>query len=341
MQTQRSCWPPYFDHIIFFSNFSAVINKHIRMNKLVLALLTVGLLAGCGSKKDKSGKDAFTFEDFRRLFTEATLPYKMTPESLQQKSADSTAISPEVLKEFLTDTLGKSDFPEGAAVKYYPVATIDGAAVNYFVVKAVGKTATTAYICFLDKKGHYLNRLPAGKVDDKKDLHYFSIDTRQVIKVTNEKELSPGHKATREDFFGVSEKGITTLIMTNSAGDAAAGQLFNPIDTLKATHKLSGDYISGENSIISIRDGDDPKSFLFFISFSKDKTGCKGELSGTGHFTSANKGEYKDKETDCGISFQFGSGKVSIKEIGGCGAYRGVRCFFEGSFSKKSQAKVK
>lgn len=305
------------------------------MNKLVLALLTVGLLAGCGAKKGKSGKDSFTFEDFRQLFTQAKLPYKLAPETLKEKVADSATISPELLKQFLTDTLGKSDFPEGTNVRFYPVAAIDGAAVNYFVVKAVGKSATTAYVCFIDKKGHYLNRLPAGKVVDGKDQHYFSIDNRQVIKVTNEKELSPGHVATREDFFGVSDDGTTTLIMTNTSGEATAGQIFNPIDTLAAKHKLSGDYLSGESSIVSIRDGDDPKSFLFFISFSKEKTGCKGELSGTGHFTGTNKGEYKDKETDCGIAFQFASGRVSIREIGGCGAYRGVRCFFEGSYSKK------
>lgn len=334
MQTQRPERGPYFDHIIFFSNFSAVINKHIRMNKLVLALLTIGLLAGCGSKKNKSGKDDFTFEDFRHLFAEAKLPYKLMPEELANKKSDTAGISPEVLKQFLTDTLGKSDFPEGATVKFYPVAAVDGAAVNYFVVKAVGKTATTAYICFLDKKGHYLNRLPAGKVADKSDVFYFSIDTRQVIKVTNERELEPGHRSTREDFFGVSDNGSTTLIMTNTTGDPGAGQLFNPIDTLKAAHKLSGDYVSGENSLVSVRDGDDPKSFQFFISFS-NKTGCKGELSGTGHFTGTNKGEYKDKETDCGIAFQFAAGRVSIREIGGCGAYRGVRCFFEGSYAKK------
>lgn len=335
MQILWSLAHPYFDHIIFFSNFSAVINKHIRMNKLVLALLTIGLLAGCGSKKNNSGKAAFTFEDFRQLFTQANLPYKLTPEALLEKSSDSAAISQDLMKQFLIDTLGKSDFPEGTVIKFYPLAAIDGAAVNYFVVKAVGKATTTAYVCFLDKKGHYLDRLAVAKVGNKKEQHYFSIDTRQVIKVTNEKEASPGRTATREDFYGVAEDGKTTLIMTNSSGEAAAGQIFNPIDTLSAKHKLSGDYLSGENSIVSIRDGDDTKSFLFFITFSKDKTGCKGELSGTGHFTGTNKGEYKDKETDCGIAFQFASGKVSIREIGGCGAYRGVRCFFEGSYSKK------
>ncbi|MCF6406166.1 hypothetical protein L3C95_24940 [Chitinophaga filiformis] len=307
------------------------------MNKLVLALLTIGLLAGCGSKKKNSGKDTFTFEDFRQLFTQAKLPYKLTPETLREKSPDSAAISPELMKQFLIDTLGRSDFPEGTVIRFYPLATIDGAAVNYFVVKAVGKATSTAYICFLDKKGHYLNRMAVAKVDDKKDQHYFSVDTRQVVKITNETEISPGRRAIREDFYGVGEDGRATLIMTNTSGDAVANQIFNPIDTLAATHKLSGDYLSGETSVVSIRDGQDPKSFLFFISFSKDKTGCKGELSGTGHFTGNNKGEYKDKETSCGIAFQFASDRVSIKEIGGCGAYRGVRCFFEGSYKKKKK----
>lgn len=306
------------------------------MNKLVLALIAIGLLTSCGSKKKNAGKDSFTFDDFRQLFTASQLPYKLTPETLREKSPDSTAIPPELMKQFLTDTLGKSDFDEGAVIRFYPIATINGAAVNYFVVKAVSKTISTAYLCFFDKKGHYLNRrLPVAKVDDQKDQHYFSIDSRQVIKVTNEKQLGPGRKSTREDFFGVSEDGTTTLIMTNTSGEAIAGQIFNPIDSLQAKHKWSGDYFSGETSLISIRDGDDPKTFQFFITFLKEKTGCKGELSGTGHYTGSNKGEYKDKETDCGITFQFSSGRVSIREEGGCGAYRGVRCFFEGNYSRK------
>ena len=305
------------------------------MNKLMLVVLSIGLLAGCGSKKDKKGKDALTFEDFRQLFNTASLPYKLTPDSLKTKVADSSVITPELLKQFLTDTLAKADFPENAAIRYYPVAYIQGAAVNYFVVKAVGKSATTAYICFLDKKGKYLNRLAAAKIDGQNEQHYFSIDGKQVVKVTNEIQIAPGRTATREDFYGVSDNGQTTLIMTNSSGEAAAGQIFNPIDTLSAKHKLSGDYFAGESSLVSIRDGEDPKSFQFFITFSKEKTGCKGELSGYGRFTGTNKGEYKDKETDCGIAFQFASGRVSIKEIGGCGAYRGIRCFFEGSYAKK------
>jgi hypothetical protein len=299
------------------------------MNKIVLALLAICLLGACKSKHKKAAGDEFTFEDFRDLFTAGTLPYKLTPDSLKTVPDDSLAIAPELLKQFLTDSLATG------TVKYFPLVYLEGNTVNYFLVEAVGKSANTAYLCFTDKKGHYLNRLQVADVSpNAKSTRYFSVDTKQAVKITEEQVLSPGRTATREEFYGVAADGKTTLIMTNSSGAAPAGQIFNPIDTLSHKHKLSGDYEAGETSLVSIRDGNDAKSFLFFITFSKE-SGCKGELSGTGHFTGTNKGEYKDKETDCGIAFQFSGGHLSIKEIGGCGAYRGVRCFFEGSFNKK------
>jgi hypothetical protein len=305
------------------------------MNKLVLALLAICLLGACKSKHKKVAGDEFTFEDFRDLFTTAKLPYKLTLDSLKVEQDDSVAIAPELVKQFLSDTLAKADFPAGTAVAYFPLAYMEGEKINYFVIKAASKTADMAYLCVTDKKGHYLNRLQVAKrVDNGNSTKYFSVDNKQAVKITEEKQLSGSLTATKEEFYGIAADGKSTLIMTNSSGEAAAGQIFNPIDTLPRKHKLSGDYEAGELSIVSIRDGNDAKSFLFFISFSKE-TGCKGELSGTGHFTGANKGEYKDKETDCGIAFQFAAGRLTIKEIGGCGAYRGVRCFFEGNFKKK------
>jgi hypothetical protein len=300
------------------------------MNKLLLALLAICLLGACKSKHKKGPGDAFTLEDFQQLFDARALPYKLTPDSLKIKQDDSLAIAPELLKQFLTDSLADS------AVTVFPLAYIEGTEINYYVVKTAGKTTTTAYLCMTDKKGHYLNAMLVAKVSgNSNSVKYFSLDSKQVVKITEEKGVSGNRTSTKEEFYDVKPNGKTMLMMTNSSGDAAAGQIFNPIDSLPAKHKLSGDYESGELSLVSIRDGADAKSFQFFISFSKEGSGCKGELSGTGHYLSANKGEYKDKETSCGLSFQFSAGKVSIKEIGGCGAYRGVRCFFEGNYSKK------
>lgn len=310
------------------------------MNRLLALLLAVGMLAGCKSKqKPPAGDRPLTFADFKALFPERQVPYRLPADSLrQQKPADSLALKPEVLKQFLSDTLAVEDFSKAAAVRFFPLAHLEGNNLHYFVVLAADKASSAAYLCLTDTKGHYLNRVPvARKKAGSNEGISFTLDNRFLVKLSTEKEINPSHTALREDFYTAGADGKLTLIMTNSSEPTTPGQIFNPIDTLPRKHKYSADYTSGDMSIVSIRDGQDPKTFQFFITFSKDNGSCKGEINGTGHFTGTNKGEYKDKESSCGIAFQFSSSRVSIKEIGGCGAYRGIKCFFEGGFTKKKK----
>ena len=310
------------------------------MNRLLALIFAVSILAGCGSgKKGPAGDRPLTFEDFKALFPAGQTPYRVFADSLLLTQPDSLAIKPDVLKQFLTDTLAGTDTLQRKRLKYFPLAYIAGPELQYFVIKAVDKAgAATGYICFTDKKGKFLSRMTAArKAPGSPEDMSFTLDSRYTIKVSSEKELSATNTALREDFYTVSPTGALTLVMTNSNGPTTAGQIFNPIDTISRKHKFSGDYTSGELNLVSIRDGQDPKSFLFFITFSKDNGSCKGEINGVGHFTGSNKGEYKDKETSCGIAFQFSTGRVSIREVGGCGAYRGIKCFFEGGFAKKKK----
>jgi hypothetical protein len=39
------------------------------------------------------------------------------------------------------------------------------------------------------------------------------------------------------------------------------------------------------------------------------------------------------------MEFTFTKNAVTIKEIDGCGSYRGITCFFEGSFPRVKQMK--
>ena len=309
------------------------------MNRLLALLLTVGILAGCGSgNKHTSGGRPVTFDDFKALFPEQQPPYRLMADSLLQKQPDSLALQRDVLKQFLTDTLAGADSTKTRHLKYFPLAYVAGSTLQYFVIRAVDRSSTVAYICFTDKKGKYLNRMLAASKDaNSPEQMSFTLDNKYVIKTSTEKPVG-SNTALKEDFYMANANGALTLIMTNTNGPTTPGQIFNPIDTLAHKHKFSGDYTSGDMNIISIRDGQDAKTFLFFITFSKDNGNCKGELSGTGHFTGSSKGEYKDKETSCGISFQFTAGRVSIREIGGCGAYRGIKCFFEGGYAKKKSA---
>lgn len=309
---------------------------------LLFLLVAITALGACKSKKKTGGKDEpMTLESFTALFQPAQLPYKLTPEMLQNSMPDSLALDTANIRQFLTDTLTGSDFPKNEKVRFFPLQQIKGNAVDYILIKASTKSSQMAYLCITDKKGKYLNRLPVGRLGQEEGgKSWFTLDSKFVIKVTDEKQLAPHRTAIKEDFYMANPDGSIMLIMTNTSGAVAPGQIFNPIDTLPRKHKFSADYTSGEMNIVSVRDGDDPKSFLFFITFTK-ADGCKGELSGTGLFTGPNKGEYRDKESSCGIAFQFSSGRVTIREIGGCGAYRGIKCFFEGGFVKKAEKKKK
>lgn len=309
------------------------------MNRYLLIFFFAGVLAACKSKPSKTGdtEQPLTYEDFEQLFPQSALPYRLSAEQLAEKAPDSTRLKAAVMKQFLTDTLGQSRFHKPDVPKYYPLQYVPGATMNFFVVKVSGKAGTLAYLCFTDKKGKYLNSMLAGHTADKEGtVLYFSLDSKYVIKTSTERKLTASRSALKEDFYMINPDGAATLIMTNS-NEPGPGQLFNPIDTLPRKQKLSGDYKSGEMNLVSIRDGDEPKTFRFFVSFSKDNGGCKGELSGIGRYTGTNKGEYHDKESACGIAFQFSGSRVNIREIGGCGAYRNIKCFFEGGFTKKKK----
>lgn len=314
------------------------------MNRSLAFLLVISMLVACKSKQKHTGDTdrPLTFEDFKGMFTPGQVPYRLPADSLLNRSPDSPVLKPAVVKQFLTDTLTGSDFPKAAPPRFYPLVHIEGPDLHYFVVKATNRTATVAYLCFTDVNGKFLSRVRVASITpgSKKRLS-FGLDRKYLIKISAEQQLSPTHKALKEDFFSAGPDGALTLIMTNSNEPTTPGQIFNPIDTLPRKHKYSADYSAGDLSIISIRDGADTKTFEFFITFSKNNGACKGELSGTGQFTGTGKGEYRDKESSCGIAFQFSSGRVNIREIEGCGAYRGVRCFFEGSFVKKRAKNTK
>ena len=312
------------------------------MNRSLALLLVISMLIACKSKqKDTGNADRpLTFEDFQGMFAQTEAPYRLPADSLLNPSPDSPVLKRAVVKQFLTDTLAGDDFPKASPPRFYPLAHFQHADMHYFVVKAAGKTATAAYLCFTDQSGKYLSSVRVAKVNPGgKTRVGFSLDSKFLIKISTELQVSPRHKALKEDFYTANPDGSLTLIMTNSNEPTTPGQIFNPIDTLPRKHKYSADYASGDMNIESISDGADTKSYLFFISFSKTNGNCRGELSGTGQFTGPGRGEYKDNESSCGIAFQFSSSRVSIREIGGCGAYRGVTCFFEGAFAKKKVKK--
>jgi hypothetical protein len=51
---------------------------------------------------------------------------------------------------------------------------------------------------------------------------------------------------------------------------------------------------------------------------------------------SAGIARYKSYSDPCALEFSFDAEGVSIKETGGCGVHRDIKCFFEGYYNRKA-----
>ncbi|MGX5817564.1 hypothetical protein ACWKWU_05180 [Chitinophaga lutea] len=299
------------------------------MSRFLLLALMIVVLAACDNKPKPVNDEerVLTFADFRGFFPQASLPYRLGADSLRQP-ADSLAFKAKVVKQFLPDTLAKGVFAAAEKPKFFPLALVEKDDLLYFVVEGVSKSSgRAAWLCFYDQKGTFLNRHLVARVGAG-DRKGWVLDDKFNIRVTTESK-----RGQRDDVYAANPDGSLALILTNS-NEPPPGGLYNPIDTFPRKHKLSGDYMAGEQNLVAIRDGETAKEFQFFIHFSKDKGNCTGELDGVGRLTGTNTGQYRDKRTACIIDFRFSGGKVTIRETG-CGAYRGIKCFFEGTYVKK------
>lgn len=302
------------------------------MSRILLLTLLTGLLAACNNKpKQVSEEDrVLTFADFREFFPDGGKTYRLNADSLKRPVADSLAFKAKVAKQFLPDTLAKGAFAAAEKTRFFPRALIARDDLLYFVVEGKTKTGSVAWLAMYNKNGTFLQRhLVAQQLPGKPRIG-FVLDSKFNITVTTESA-----RGKRDDVYAANPDGSLMLILTNSNEPVNTG-LYNPIDTLPRKHKFSANYMAGEQNLVAIRDGETPKEFQFFIHFSKDKGACTGELDGVGRFTTATTGQFRDKRTACILDFKFSSNRVTISETG-CGAYRGIKCFFEGAYTKKKK----
>jgi hypothetical protein len=165
--------------------------------------------------------------------------------------------------------------------------------------------------------------------------HSILMDKKYTVTRTLVRKNPDGSSSEGKDVYGLNpEFTAFMLIMTDALEDGTA-ELINPIDTMPAKNKFSGDYTSGKQSLVSIRDGRKPGLFNFFIHFSRDKGECTGELKGEAIIRSANSAEYREAGDPCVLKFTFSKSAVTLNEIEGCGAHRGLRCSFNGNYLKK------
>jgi hypothetical protein len=313
----------------------------IPRNALLIMLMITALYSCKGKKPSLAGEDPVEMSDFINFFRDIKLPYQFNDTAIVRKAPDSLLISYKVFTQFVPDSVMHQFFGKSMKPKIYPMGKIKGSDdETYLLVKTTSGDKKSALLFAFDKKDEYMDAMELLKVDPypstqqsaAMDKGYSIFKT--VMRKNPDASISEG-----KDVYGLGQDSRKfNLIMTDALDDKMT-EIVNPIDTFSKTHKYAADYGSGKLNLVSIRDSRKKDRLRFFIHFEKNNGACTGELKGEATIKSPTVAEYREGGDPCVLRFTFTSSAVILKEVEGCGARRGLRCSFDGSFSKKKAAK--
>jgi len=316
------------------------------MNKYLLLIILSVLAVSCKSKKvTLAGNDdgELSVSEFIDYVQPLPLPYAMTDTILRRKEPDAASINYKLFTRLIPDSLLVRYF--GATrPRLYAIGKIKAPkAETYVFVKCVTSGKRMLYLVCFDRKDHYAASRPVLYSENSPGVWgSVGMDSKYTLTVTRYRKGANGEIFHTTDDYIYNDAGSFNLILTESNENKnRVLPLYNPIDTLPRKHKYSGDYAQDKRNIVSIRDSREAGRFHFFVHFEKDNGECKGELKGEAKFVSPGVARYRAYSDPCSVEFTFDGGGVSMKELGGCGVHRDIKCFFEGYFERRRVAHPK
>ncbi|HTR29216.1 MAG TPA: hypothetical protein VMH27_08095 [Puia sp.] len=311
------------------------------MNKYLLLVVLSVLIGSCKSKKiSLAGNDdgELSVSDFIDYFQPLPLPYAVTDTILRRKEPETGSINYKLFTRLLPDSLITRYFEKTAKPRLYAIGKIKvPKAETYVFVKCVTSGRRMLYLLCFDRKDRYSASRPVLYSENTAGVWgSVGMDGKYTLSVTRYRKGANGEVFHTTDDYIYNDAGNFNLILTESNENRnRVLPVYNPIDTLSRKHKYSGDYTQDKRNIISVRDSKDASRFYFFVHFEKDNGECKGELKGEAKFVSPGVARYRAYSDPCSVEFIFDGGGVSMKELGGCGVHRDIKCFFEGYFQRR------
>lgn len=307
------------------------------MKKYLFLLPLLLLLVHCKSKKTSlEDEDEIEVADFIEFFPETKLPYRVADSNLLKKETDTSLnIGYRIFSRFIPDSIIQKDFGKNARPAITALGKVkEKDKETYLFAKAVAGSKRVAYLATFDKKDQFKQAMPIVRTGFTKSTSgYGALDNKFQITTYQERR---GNELTykKNVYFYNKETNEFTLIYTEP-NEEMNENVINPIDTLSKKHKFAGDYVKDKRNFVSIRDGAKPGEIMIFIHFEKDNGACNGELKGSARWISKDVAQYYQNGNPCTIELSFTTTRVRLKETAGCGTYRDIRCFFEGSYGKK------
>lgn len=314
------------------------------LRKCLILLLAVIIITGCKSKKKPSlsGDDPVAVSDFIGFFPTTALPYQLTDSIFLKKDKDSMLIGYNVFTQFVPDSVLNKIFGKGVKPKIYPLGKTEvSGAETYLFVKVISGNKKAVFIASFDKKEQFITALPGLNPDQSAaTTQSVTMDRKYTITKTIAKKNMDGSVSEGKEVYVLNTDARNFMLIMTDALEDKMTELINPIDTLPRKNKFSADYGTGKMNLVSVRDGRKNDRISFFIHFEKNNGECTGELKGEAMLRSASVAEYREEGDPCVLKFSFTSSSVTLKEDG-CGARRGMKCLFDGSFPRKKVVKPK
>jgi hypothetical protein len=312
--------------------------------KYLIFISYMVFILGCGHKKSSlSGEELVEVSDFIEFFQPVQLSYSFADNVLEAKEKDSLLISYKVFTQFVPDSVLNKVFGKGIKPKIYPMGKVESSgAETYLFVKTITTDKKAVFILGFDKKQQFIAGMPALRLDQNASTTQSMVmDKKYTITKTILRKNADGSMSEGKDVYVLNADAKNFMLIMTDALDDKITELVNPIDTLPRKNKLSADYASGKMNLVSIRDGRKNDRITFFIYFEKNNGECRGELKGEAILRSSSIAEYHENGESCVLKFYFTSSSVTLKEEEACGSHRGVRCLFDGNFSRKKEFKPK
>lgn len=290
-----------------------------------------------------TGEEPVNVEDFIDFFPPAELPITIADTTIVKKVADSALISYKIFTQFIPDSILEKDFGKNKPKLYALARAKEKGKETYLFVKAVSGTKRVGYLVTFDKKNNYLNTLPIVRkgFDNTYSFASGSLDKKYQITTYREKKTKTGESNFKRNVYIYNSASNDFTLILTEPNEEFFQEIINPIDTLPQKNKYTGDYEYDKKNFISFRDGKTPSETIFFVHFEKSNGECVGELKGKARFVSAKKAIYNQNGNPCTLEFTFTPTAVVMKELEGCGSYRDIKCFFEGTYPKKKRKQTK
>lgn len=306
---------------------------------LVWALLLISLFA-CKNKK-VSGNQHVEADEFFTAYKNLKLPFNVSDTTMQQ-AADTNTISYSIFTQFIPDSIFNNPFGKDRKLTIHPIGKIEQKGKEtYFTTLVNSKNNSAIYLSVYDKN-KFIANMPLVVSDDDEKVTTAAIDKKLSIVVNKEWTVKDDIFYNRI-IYAYNNVGIFTTVLTETNADRRIEKtVSNPLDTFPKKFKYSGDYLKGSKNMVSVRDGKNADEYLFFVYFENgnEEEPCGGEIRGMMKIVSEKVAIYKDEGDPCELNFSFTSNKVSVKETGSCGNYRGIRCFFNDTYTKKKEIKA-